>query len=253
MAANTPSTTSCLKYVGVLTPALKARLWRLTPEQRKWDIRERQEWAITITVDPFALGYDKDQSIKSAKLRRYKCLKHIWQRQFITSGVERAIYAVDCDMKRAFNERCCIRWIGLWFELTQASMVHAHGIFESEPRAENDKSHSIQIQTFHRELEINLGRTLIEHNPEGDWDAYCAKQEDELRGLAWAMPYSLSTQAVDAILYPSPPVTKCIRRKKLAEFKSIVLHTDAGDPEEVKNIEVKDGEINLNDDCAQAD
>lgn len=253
MSHNTPSTDSRLKYVGVLTPALRDRLWRLTPEQRKWDIRERQEWGVTITVDPFALGYDKDKSMKSARLRRFKCLKHLYQRQLIVSGVESSIYSVDLDMKRDLNERCCIRWVSLWFELTQAGMVHAHGVFASEPRAENDKSHSVQIQTFHRYLEVNLGRTLIEHNPEGNWEAYCTKQQDELRGLAWAMPYSLTTQAVDAILYPPPPVTKCIRRKKLEEFNSIVVYTDAGDPEKEVRFEVEDCEINLYDDCAQTD
>lgn len=178
---------SCLLYVGSPTDSLRERLHDL--RGTTWDTRAEQRWGVTITVDPMALA---DVGKYTPRYRRYDKCQLIEQRNHIERMVRMAIFAVDSQLG-GFG----IKQMGLRFELSKKCLVHAHGTFTTSMAPEK---HEIAVKMFYHELTINCGRTLVEWLPsETNWDAYCAKDEETTKGLAWALPMSLTPMAIDVL------------------------------------------------------
>lgn len=188
--------TSCLEYLGAATPALRERV----KGRRPWDVRDRQKWALTLTVDPRAMVW------VNKRQRRYDKCDISRQREFIVLQVEYVLKSVAQELGVLGLED-----MELHFELTKNTCVHAHGWFYTDVP---DERHPIVLQHLHRKFEVELGRTLIERNPSPEWEEYCRK--DAVTMMHTTMfPEAFNKERVNYLTRPfKADEFKCIRRPR---------------------------------------
>lgn len=161
------NTIPCLLYVGAPTPPLIKRIAEIPEGTRPYD--EYYDWAVTITVDP-SRSVPVPKHYNSRGYVPYgKCFPGI-QYEYLKLNILEELWSAEknCNYNFRVNDAKFV------FELTKSGALHAHGkvncLFKTP----------VVLQVVHRQIEANLGRSLIEYlHGDTDWDQYMMKDQTD--------------------------------------------------------------------------